>query len=391
MPPAEPDVCVCAPDSGGAALAAEFERGLAAMGFVVAANPSEVSRDQRRRAVANAADAVILLTPDVFTALANPDDPFRIEVMTAVRGGSVVVPVRWPGVVRPPAETLPEDLRALVTQPAIDYDPDKPRASLQRVAHALSSDAEVADRALMRRARRLAWLTAVILLTTVASFVVPAVYRWATTPPPKPPLAPYALHWTGFLQVPGTAADGVAGLTDGVAVPAGSRVALVFATSADGHAYVLGRTRTGDVEVLFPPQAMRGASRVRAGVQYRVPAGEAWLEQGGSRDLISVVLVAGYDPLENLEELVEESETGADAGSRLDLLDSTLAGLLDGQHGSRASSIRTRSGQAIDRRLGVPAAAGVATVILPGGAPARRPLTLQSGLVSAAVELRFTR
>jgi hypothetical protein len=257
------------------------------------------------------------------------------------------------------------------------------------VAHALSSDTEVADRTLMQRARRLAWLTAVILLATVASFVVPAVYRWATTPPPTPPLAPYAVHWTGFLQAPGSATDAAAGLADGSAVPSGSRVVLVFATSADGHAYVLGRTVTGDVAVLFPAQTMRGASRVRAGVQYRVPAGDAWLEQSGGHELTAVVLVAGYDPLENLEELVEEGESGSEPGARLDLLDSTLAGLLDGQHGGRASAARTRSGQAIDRRLGVPPAPGAAAVTLPGGLQARRPLVLQAGLVSAAVELRF--
>jgi hypothetical protein len=391
MIPAEPDVAICFHGPAGASAADEFACGLAAIGFRVAGHgvAAEGNDRDRHAAIEASADAIVLLTPGAETALIDPASRLHHDVQAALRGGCVIVPVRWPGVSLPAADRLPGAFRVLRTQPSLTFDPDKPRASLQRVAHALSSDAEVADRRLMRRATRLAWLTAVILLTTVASFVVPAVYRWATTPPPKPPLAPYALHWTGFLQALGPATDGVSGLTDGSAVPAGSRVALVFATSADGHAYVFGRTRAGDVEVLFPAQAMRGASRVRAGVANRVPAGDAWLEQGGGRELTSVVIVAGYDPLENLEELVEEAETGSDAGARLDLLDSTLAGLLDGRHGGRASAARTRSGQSIDRRLGVPPAPGAATVTLPGGALARRPLVLQAGLVSAAVELRF--
>ena len=46
---------------------------------------------------------------------------------------------------------------------------------------------------------------------------------------------------------------------------AGDRLRVLVSPSADGYAYVLARNTLGEVSVLFPAAAMRGASRVRAG------------------------------------------------------------------------------------------------------------------------------
>jgi len=105
--------------------------------------------------------------------------------------------------------------------------------------------------------------------------------------------------------------------------------------------------------------------------------------------LATIYIFAGHEPLENLEELLEEPESGVNPAARLELLTSTLAGLLDGRHGTAPRPIRTRGGREILDSLS-PAPPPGRWPATPGGGSAvgSRPET-QIGLLSAVVEIRL--
>ena len=135
----------------------------------------------------------------------------------------------------------------------------------------------------------------------------------------------------------------------------GDRFRVQFSPSAEGYAYVIVRNSRGELSVLFPAATMRGASRVRPHTIYEAPAGPGWFTVDPSAGIDTIYIVGGYDPLENLEEIVEDGEAELSAAARRDLLDSTVQGLADGRHGSVPSKTWTRSRDPIVRSLPIPA------------------------------------
>ena len=105
--------------------------------------------------------------------------------------------------------------------------------------------------------------------------------------------------------------------------------------------------------------------------------------------LETIFIIAGYDPLQNLEELVEEPEATTTAQARRALLESTVAGLLDGRHGAAERRVWTGKLHPIDQDLPLPPGPSTARVTLTDGALVTRPFVVQPGLVSAAVEIRL--
>jgi len=103
--------------------------------------------------------------------------------------------------------------------------------------------------------------------------------------------------------------------------------------------------------------------------------------------LEAIYLLASYDPIENIEELVDEPEGSSILESRRMLLETTVAGLLDGRHGF-AMRVRTRTGRPIVSSLPVGPSPGSASATLASGATESRPLATQPGLLTASVELR---
>jgi hypothetical protein len=203
-------------------------------------------------------------------------------------------------------------------------------------------------------------------------------------------VAPFAIAWAGFAQRDVAGSPTAVDVVDGLATVAGDRIRFLFSPSADGFAYVITRNARGDVSVLFPSQALRGASKVRAGQVYDVPAGGKWLTpDGAGGEQTTVYLIAGYDALENLEELAEDQDNAARAAERRELLESTVGGLVDGRHGAATRNPRTRLGNPVDSTLNVSLAAAKGRSTLDDGTSVERVLVPQRGVVSTCVEIRL--
>jgi hypothetical protein len=240
----------------------------------------------------------------------------------------------------------------------------------------------------MQTAKQAFIAVGLILLAVVATKAVPAVIEFWNRPTPKPPLPPFSIYSCAFGQRLDAGRWAAFTPGEGGSVSSGDQVRLVFTPSADGFAYVVIKDVRGDVSVLYPAVTIRGASHVRAGTLYEVPAGGSWHVVDGQAGIDTIYLLAGYEPLENLEELVEESDANVDPAVRRELLGSTLSGLLDGRHAAVRPPVRTRNGQAIVESLQPVAAPPECSATLASGSVVTRRFTSQRGLVSAVVEIR---
>jgi hypothetical protein len=172
---------------------------------------------------------------------------------------------------------------------------------------------------------------------------------------------------------------------DGAALSAGDQLKVTFTSNGDGYAYVVGRDRRGQITMLFPGRMMAKASRVKAGQTYDAPLGSGWFD---ATDLDVLYIVGSYDPMENLESLVEEHAEEASPEARQSLLDSTIAGLLDGRHAIAGPVVRTRAGRPIAHLDDTSPVTTRVSTTLSSGARITHDLVVQRGLHSAAVELR---
>ena len=241
----------------------------------------------------------------------------------------------------------------------------------------------------MRTVKRAFVALGLVLAIAVASRAVPLAVRWWNRPTAPPPLARFALYWTAVGQRMQDGQWTAFPITDGSSVAGGDQIKLAFSTGSDGYAYVVIRDAQGGVSVLYPGATVRGASRVRAGRVNQVPEDGSWFPVDPQSGLAAIYVFAGHEPLENLEELLEEPESGVKPAARLELLTSTLQGLLDGRHAMAQRPIRTRGGREIVDGL-APAPPPVAWPAVSTGGPAGpdRPAP-QTGLLSAVVEIRI--
>jgi len=375
-------------------LADRVGAGLQNLGFFVA--PGEpaagpVPRPARQLAIDEAADFVCVLSPAALGRLANPDDGLRAELAYAFSRQRVVVPVCLPGAVVPPEAHLAPELRRLTSVPAVRFDPTRERESVSRLAHCLSSDAEVEDRTLNRRARAGAWAVGLIALFVVLYFAVPPLFRIATAPRPKAAFPPFAVAWGGAVLRPADGGVSVVPVAGRLEVHDGDRLRIAFVPSADGHAYVVSRAPDGGIDMLFPGEAIRGASRVEAGRVYWAPADATGWEATAAVTPASIFIIAGYDPLENLEELAEDADSAGSSSARSELLASTLEGLIDGRHGTGGRPIRTRGGHPIAPWLSPASAPPGATLTFADGTRADLRLVPHTGSLSTAVEIQIER
>jgi len=270
----------------------------------------------------------------------------------------------------------------------VTFDPAREQESLELISHRLSSDSLVGERRLMRRMKRIFIAAGLFCLAGVALQTVPLIIRAWNRPKPPASVAPYTLYWTSFAEVRGPDGPRETPLTDGARLAAGDRLRVVFSPSADGHAYVVMRTRAGEVRVLYPTDVINGASKVRAGQVYAAPVGDGWLtvEEGGAFPE-ALFVVGSYDALQNLEELIEEPT--ATPLERRQLLADTLNGLLDGRHAALTTRVWTGKLQTIDRALVPRPAPPATTVTLEGGQQVSRGFSPQRGWVAAAVEMKL--
>lgn len=400
MPAPDYDVFVCAADESASDLAAAVSSGLTRRGFRVfpAGRPS--SPDDRRNfpLIEDTADFVLVAgssgggagaAAGTGARFAAGQQSARRDIAQAVQTSRNIVLVQAAGPDRRDPGEIARDLGLPVQPPVIVFDPGRADESVALVAHRLSSESLLEDRKVMRRARRVFLAAGAILLAGVALQEVPRLIERWSRPALLTPVPPFALYWSVFGQ---RLEDGRwVGFpwTEGAALSGDDQLQLAFSPSADGFAYVVSRHEDGRVSVLFPTDAIRGASRVRAGESYVAPVGTGWLTIDEQAPAETIFLVAGYDALQNLEELVEEPESATTSGARRALLESTVAGLLDGRHGAAERTVRTGKLHPIDQNLPVPGGPATAFSTLSSGLVVEHPLAPQRGLVSASVEIRL--
>jgi len=390
MPSIEHDVFICCREEAGQALAATIAASLSARGFHVIFEPRVpgAGPDPRRLSlIEGSPDFVLVLTPGLFSG--SGQDPVRAEVVHAIRTGSAILTVTAPGYRGPDESPLPPDLAPLVSCHRIAYNPSRRLESLEMIAHALSSDVTVDDRRLMRWAKRGFVMVGLVFLMVVANEAVPALYRYWTRPVEKPPLPPFAVYWSAYGQRQADGRWSECPIADAASVSGGDQLRLVFSPSAEGYAYVVVRDTRGEVSVLFPSATMRGASRVRPGTEYEAPAAPGWLTVDAAAGLETIYILAGYDPLENMEELLEDADSESSVALRRDLVESTVQGLIDGRHGAPQLKIWNRDHRQILRTMPIPEGPATSSLTLFDGTAVQHRMIRQAGMLSAAVELRL--
>jgi hypothetical protein len=385
------DVFLCCADPSGDEVVTRVASYLRRRGFRVFHEdrpPADV-RDERRLALAEAVpDFLLLLTPATIEVMGETGRGVHAEIVHALATARNVVLVAPLDAPAPPARAFPSALSSLRTQKTLAYNPDRLAESLSIIQHSLSSDTSVTDRHLMRRTRRLFIGVGIFVLAAASLQVVPALVKQLRKPKPLPPVPPFALYWAGFGER--VDASGAVGfpLVDGVSLAGGDHVTVAFSPSADGYAYVIAKDTRGRASVLFPTETMKGASRVRAGRVYRAPVESGWLTVDPQAAVDTIYVFAGYDPLQNLEELIEEPETPQNAATRGTLVEQTVNGLIDGRHYQFGRRPWIRNMQFVDQGLTPGAGPATFSASFPGGASTTQPAVVQPGLVSALVEIK---
>lgn len=388
----EYDVFICSSRASAGAVARTVAAALTARGFHVflqERQPGGASRENPRLdLIREVPDFVLVGTPPVAGAPGDEDGAVRIEVAEALKTKRNIIrvdAVRSDGAGS--ARELSGDLAPLAAAHLIAYDPARPAESIALLAHRLSSDGTVDDRRLMRRVRNLFVAAAVILVVGIALQEIPALLERWSQPRLREAVPPFALYWSAVGQRPEADRWLSFPVADRTVVSNGDQLRVVFSTSADGFAYVLARSARGEVAVLFPTDTVRGASRVKAGEQHWAPVDGGWLTADDETSPEALFIIAGYDPQQNLEELIEEAD--APAQSRRALLESSLAGLLDGRHGAAERRVWTGKLHPIDPSLPIPSLERRASVTLRSGTIIEPPLSARPGLASACVELHL--
>jgi hypothetical protein len=389
----EYDVYLSYRAQSGTDLARLMAAGLTRRGFrVYAADEAAgaASPDEAWRAIIeDTPDFVLLLTPQCLDRCGDEHDRMRLEIAHALTSGRNVVAVTAPGFVRPEDNALPPDIASFDSRHSVAYVPRSSDESIAAVTHRLSSDATVDERDMLRQAKWIGSGVGLVLLALIAVAIASLVPKLFGPRLDLRPLPPLALYWSGFGQRLDAGRWVEFPVQNEGRVTGGDRIQMVFSASADGFAYVLGRTVAGEVEVLFPSTSRAAAdSHVRAGHVYQAPADGSWFSLDGQRGIEALYIVVSYDPIDNLEALVEERDAESTAQAGRALLETTIDGLLDGRHASTGARVRTRRGRPIvESNIEVPPARLTASTTLAGGARVTHALIEQPGLLSAMSEI----
>ena len=392
MIPVEHDVYLCCRDAEDSDMLSAVADGLSRLGFrvvVAGRHPGAANGPGRLAAIEQAPDFVLLSSPAPAGPSGSGPDPRAADLAHAFKTRRNILVLADPAHSDPLAAAEPPGRPKLAAWQRVAYDPARSRESIALVGHRLLTSSDVEDRHLMRTVKLAAVAVALMLALAVASRAVPLAVRWWNRPAAPQPLPRFTLYWSAAGQRLQDGQWTAFPVTDGSAVAGGDQIRLAFSTGSDGYAYVVIRDAQGGVSVLYPGATVRGASRVQTGRVYQVPGSGRWFTVDPQAGLAAIYLFAGHEPLENLEELAEEPESGATPAARLELLSSTLQGLLDGKHTAAQRPIRSRGGREIVDGL-TPAPPPVAWPAASTGGPAGpdRPAT-QTGLLSAVVEIRL--
>ena len=348
--------------------------------------------EERLKLIEQAPDFVLLLTPGCLDSAQGASARLLEEITHAFKTERNIVPVFAPGFDGQSLAQMQADLPSLLKREPVAFNPDNTTESIARIAHMLASDTTVAERRDLGRAK---WLLSAVTVGLVAVFVITTVQLILRMRPrfvEPPPLPPLALLWTGFGQRLEAGRWVEFPVQENTEVLPGDQIRLAFRLNGDGHAYVLSRNLRNEITVLFPFLAIYPKSEVLASLVYDAPVETGWLTVDEADGLRALYIVGSYDPIDNLESMVEERYEDSTHAARLSLLETTIAGLLDGKHSTAGASVRTRRSRLIVQNLEAPLGPATASATLAGGERVTHELTRQPGLVSVIAEIpvRFT-
>jgi hypothetical protein len=389
--PAEFDVFISYADDADAEIPSTVAAYLTRAGFHVRMDrgTSGIGTDASILALIDETpDFILLLTPATMSALADRRHSVHAEVARAVSADRNIVCVIDATAAPGGSFEGTGGLAGLSGQRRVTYDPDRLAESMSILQHSLSSEPTVNERHDMRGTRRWFIFAALFMLAGFSWQTVPMVIKAWRQPQPLPPVAPFTVYWASFAERVENGVPVEFLLQPGVVVSGGERVRIAFSPSADGYAYVIGRDAWGRVSVLFPTDQLKGASRVRARQAYAAPAESGWLTIDPQAGLDTIYVFGSYDPLQNLEELVEEPETPTSVAARRELVDQTIAGLLDGRHYQYGRRVSIRTTQFIDQALLPVPGPATFSAPRPDGPTLTHPALAQPGLVSALAEIK---
>ncbi len=382
----EYDVVVCDAEPRGSNLPETLAAGLARRRFrVFRARERDAGPQANLKVIEETPDFVLLLTPQSLELLRDPASRISEEVKHAVATERNIVPVHGPGFARPPDDPVTPDLADLEKRQPIKYSVRHTEQTIARIAHRLSSDAAVDERQMLRQAKLVGSFAGLVLVVLVAIAAVGVASRMLARKIDVRPLPPMRLAWSTFGQRNDAGRWTEFPVREGSTI-SGDQLRVAFSPSADGHAYVIGRDIRGNLNVLFPARSVRAESRVVAGRVYQAPADGSWLTVDEASGVERIYVIASYDPIENLESLVDERDEEATVAGAA-FFDGTLGGLLDGKHAGIVGRARTRSGRPIADNVEAAAAASSASVTLSNGTRITHTLVTQEGLISALAEI----
>jgi hypothetical protein len=390
MKPVEYDVYLCCRHADDGGMVSEVVAGLARLGFRVLV-PGRGSGTQpgldRLAAIEQAPDFLLLSAPALSGAPADGADPRAADLAHAFKARRNILVLADPAHADPLAAAEPPGRPRLAAWQRVTFDHAHSRESIALVGHRLVSSSEVEDRRFMRTVKRAAAAVALMLAVAVALRAVPAGVKWWNRPKAPAPVPRYVLYWTATGQRMVNGQWISFPVADGASVAGGDQIRLAFSPGSDGFAYVVARDTQGGISVLCPGVTLRGASRVRAGAVYQVPGDGRWLNVDPRAGLAAIYLFGGHEPLENLEELVDEADGPGTHAARSELLASTLAGLLDGRHAAVPRPVRTRAGrEVVDGLASAPPPPAWPSMVT--GSPSAPGISAtQTGLLSAVVEI----
>jgi hypothetical protein len=147
---------------------------------------------------------------------------------------------------------------------------------------------------------------------------VEGLLRWQQLPSmpsdDKVELARLAIDYSFEMQPRTTASRRWVQITDNMHMQTGDRFILRICPQSDCYVYLLLFDSAGKAEVLFPNPSIRRSNHLRGGVLYTFPSPEVAYKLVPPKGVERFWLVASYEPLTELKDLIEKLRTGADAG-----------------------------------------------------------------------------
>ena len=224
-------------------------------------------------------------------------------------------------------------------------------------------------------------------MLTLAIFLLPDGSQDSIPPDTTKPLAPLALHWTGFVRRMGVIGVVHEELVGNMELHSGEQFRLELESNNDCYVYVINVDGSGALHVLFPHAGIAQGHKCQGGRRYSIPDGRNWYTLDEQEGLETIYLVACYDRWGDFEDLVTLMAL-PDTQPTEQQLDQLKAVLADMSH----SRTETRDGrQVLTRGIDVrPAKPLTARQEQEDGSVVEQAMSFSLGTAAVVTSVQFT-